>query len=335
MLFDLPLPELQRYRPEVAEPADFRDFWSYELAAARSHPLDAVFVPAPGHVRHAEVFELEFAGHYGARIKGWLLVPTELAPRPIMVVEYVGYGGGRGSPLDWLTYSCAGHLHLVMDSRGQGGGWRGSDTPDPHDGGAPGSRGFLTRGILDPRRQYYTRLYIDAVRAVEAAQAHPLGVDLPIVTTGISQGGGLALVAAHLADGVAATMPDVPFLSDFERAVRTTPTGPYTEILEFCAVYPQHVAQVFQSLSYLDIVNHAKYIDQPALFSVGLLDEIAPASTVYAAYNSYTGPKVIEVYPYNGHEGGGSRQLHARLGYLEALAFGGPVDAATSRQQVH
>ena len=60
-------------------------------------------------------------------------------------------------------------------------------------------------------------------------------------------------------------MRDVPFLSNFERAVRITMSAPYKEIIEFCAVYPQHVARVLGSLSYLDIVNHAKYVDRPAL----------------------------------------------------------------------
>lgn len=297
MLFDLPLPELQQYRPEVTEPADSRDCWYIELADARTHPLDAVFEPVPTRVRHTHIFDVEFAGYGGDRIKGWLFSPHELAPDPVMVVEYVGYGGGRGIPLDWLTFSCAGHPHFVMDSRGQGGGWQGSDTADSRHDGAPGGIGFLMRGVLDPRRHFYTRLYIDAVRAVEAVRAYPVSSGLPVVTTGISQGGGLALAAAHLADGVAATMPDVPFPSNFERAVHITAAAPYKEIIEFCAVYPQHVPKVFESLSYLDIVNHVRYIDRPALFSVGRLDETTPASTVYAAYNYYAGPKAIEVYP--------------------------------------
>ncbi len=36
MLADLPLSDLQRYRPDVAEPADFGEFWAGELGAARS-----------------------------------------------------------------------------------------------------------------------------------------------------------------------------------------------------------------------------------------------------------------------------------------------------------
>ena len=49
-------------------------------------------------------------------------------------------------------WSCAGFPHLVMDSRGQGGGWRGADTPDVGATGDPGARGFLTSGLDGPGR---------------------------------------------------------------------------------------------------------------------------------------------------------------------------------------
>ena len=54
----------------------------------------------------------------------------------------------------------------------------------------------------------------------------------------------------------------------------------------------------------------------PALFSVGLADTVTPASTVFAAFNHYAGPKDIAVYPYNGHEGGGTRHFLAQLAFL-------------------
>ncbi len=31
------------------------------------------------------------------------------------MVEYIGYGGGRGRPIDWLLPPSAGYAHLVMD----------------------------------------------------------------------------------------------------------------------------------------------------------------------------------------------------------------------------
>src|SRR3954452_10696589 len=315
MFVDLPLAELRAYRPDVPEPADFDAFWAREVAAARTHDAEPEFVEIATPIRHAVVSDVTFAGYNGEPIRSWLFVPREALPDAAFVVEYVGYNGGRGDPLDWLTYSCAGHPHLIMDTRGQGGGWRAADTPDPSDTGAPSASGFLTRGIADPRTHYYTRVFGDAARAVEAARSHPSADGLPVVVTGASQGGGLALAAAHLADGVSAVMADVPFLAHFRRAVEVTDQRPYRELIEYCSVHSDRIDQVFETLSYVDVVNHAKRVDIPVLFSVGLIDDVTPASTVFAAYNHLAGPKDIAVYPFNGHEGG-TRHLRAKLDFL-------------------
>jgi cephalosporin-C deacetylase len=37
MFADLPLSELRRYAPDVAEPADFDEFWSGQLTAGTRH----------------------------------------------------------------------------------------------------------------------------------------------------------------------------------------------------------------------------------------------------------------------------------------------------------
>jgi cephalosporin-C deacetylase len=317
MLADLPLSELRGYVPDVAEPEDFDEFWSQQLAAARADATGPVFTRVATAIRHADVFDVTFSGYGGDPIKGWFIVPDAAAPHPAVIVEYVGYGGGRGHPLDWLTWSCAGYPHLVMDSRGQGGGWRGADTPDPSDYGTPSTPGFLTRGIADPRTLYYTRLFVDAACAIGAARHHPAAQGLPLVTTGISQGGGLAIVAAHLAGDVLVTMPDVPFLAHPRRAVEVTDSHPYAELTEYCRVHSDKVEQVFATMSYADVVNHAKRATAPALFSVGLADDITPASTVFAAFNHYAGEdKEIAVYEFNGHEGGGTHHMLAKLGFV-------------------
>ena len=52
---------------------------------------------------------------------------------------------------------------------------------------------------------------------------------------------------------------------------------------------------------------------------MGLVDDITPASTVFAAFNHYAGPKQIEVYPFNGHDGGGTQHFLAKLAFLASL----------------
>ncbi len=172
--FDYPLDELQRYLPERPEPADFDAFWAETIAAARRSPLDATFAPVDFGLRTIDSFDVTFSGYAGQRIKGWLNLPRgHTAPLPC-VVSYLGYGGGRGTPLDWLTWASAGYANFVMDTRGQGSAWLSGDTPDSEpDGGNPQFPGFMTRGVLDPATYYYRRVFTDAVRAVEAAQSHP------------------------------------------------------------------------------------------------------------------------------------------------------------------
>ena len=43
--YDLPLPELRAYAPDLPVPSDLDEFWSATLAEARSHDLDATFEP--------------------------------------------------------------------------------------------------------------------------------------------------------------------------------------------------------------------------------------------------------------------------------------------------
>ncbi len=316
MLVDLPLADLRNYVPEVAEPADFAEFWAGQMEAARASGARASFTPVDSPVRHADVFDVTFPGHGGDPIAGWFIDPHQSGAGAAVIVEFIGYGGGRGDPFDWLKWSCAGHPHLVVDSRGQGGRWRRADTSDLGDNGAPSTPGFLTRGIASPHSHYYTRLLVDAARAVDAIRGYDGVGGRPIVTTGHSQGGGLTIAAAHLAGDVAAAMPDVPFLAHFRRAVEVTDSDPYVELADYCKVNTDRIEQAFATLAFVDVVNHGKRIGVPALFSVGLADTITPPSTIFAAFNHYAGPKDIAVYQFSGHEGGGTRHFLAQLAFL-------------------
>lgn len=317
--FDMPLEELQQYRPERHEPADFDAFWQATLDETRAHPLAARFEPVDYGLRLFETYDVTFHGYGGQPVKAWLIYPASAgAPLPC-VVQYLGYGGGRGFPLNWLTWPSAGYATLLMDTRGQGSTWLKGDTPDLPDGANPSVPGFMTQGILDPRTYYYRRVFSDAVRAVEAARSHPAVDASRLAVTGGSQGGGISIAVSGLVPDLTASLPDVPFLCHFTRAITLINTSPYNEITRYLSIHRDKTEHVLRTLSYFDGMHFAARTNAPTLYSVGLMDQTCPPSTVYAAYNQVTAPKDIRVYTYNDHEGGADFQTIEKLRYLHAL----------------
>ena len=317
--FDMPLEDLQKYKPTVREPADFDAFWETTLSEARQHDLNPVFELVDYHMALVDTYDVTFSGYGGQPVKGWMIVPKNHNGSLPCVVEFIGYGGGRGFPIDWLTYANAGYAHFIMDTRGQGSAWRQGDTPDIVDGANPSFPGFMTQGILNPESYYYRRVFTDAVRAVETAKHFNVVDSGRIAVTGRSQGGGITIAVSGLLADVQVALPDVPFLCHFERAITQTDRHPYKEISNYLSIHRGKIETILNTLSYFDGVNFAKRSQVPALYSTGLMDMICPPSTVYATYNHLSAQKDIRFYQFNDHEGGQSHQTLEKLKYLADL----------------
>ncbi|MGN6600043.1 MAG: acetylxylan esterase [Actinomycetes bacterium] len=318
MLTDLPLAELRRYRSDVVAPADLSDFWSGTLAESREHPCLMRAERVDTGLRTVDTYEVVYRGFGGAPVHAWLVLPggTRASESLPVVVQYVGYGGGRGRPHDHLLYASAGYAHLVMDTRGQGSGWSPGSTADRESVGAPHHPGFLTDGLEAPEDYYYRRVYTDAVRALDALAELPGTDPQRVAVLGDSQGGGIAVAVAALTDSVRAVLPAVPFLCDMRRGSQIAGRGPYLELAAYLRVHPEKVEQAFSVLAYFDGAVLASRATAPALFSTALMDATCPPSTVFAAYNAYAGPKDIAVWEYNEHEGAASAHVPDRLAFL-------------------
>jgi cephalosporin-C deacetylase len=197
--FDLPLEQLREYRMVTTEPSGLDQWWQQRLDEARAETRE------PSLERHepeiyapVEVYDAEFSGSGGDRVRAWYIRPAGAGEQPPMVVKFIGYGGGRDLAAEHLLLPALGFAVFVMDTRGQGGRWSTGATGDHPGGraGGPENSQVMTRGIDRPEDYYYTRLFIDAARAVETARE--LAGTPQVAVSGASQGGGLALAAAAL-----------------------------------------------------------------------------------------------------------------------------------------
>jgi cephalosporin-C deacetylase len=298
---DMPLERLREYKPPLNASADFDAFWSQTLEVAHRQPLNAELVPYALPARGVECYAVRFDGFADqneppGRIAGWYLRPAASGKFPA-IVWYHGYSGRAPRPMDLLAYASQGICCLSMDCRGQNG--QSTDASPASEGHVAG---WMTRGIRDPRTYYFRYVYADAVRALELVARREEVDESRIAVTGGSQGGALSLAAAALSERPILSLPDVPFLCDFRRAIQITPNGPYPEIVTFLKQFPHLQDQVLATLSYVDNLNLAPRIRCRTVISNGLWDDICPPSTIFAAFHHITAPKQMEVYPFHKHE---------------------------------
>lgn len=329
MLTDLDEAGLRAYRSAYEAPADFDEFWRRTLDEAAEVPLDVRITQVETGLSTIDVYDVTFAGYGGHPVRAWMRMPRRTAGgagRGVGrllpgIVQFHGYGSGRGHALDDLLWASAGYAHLLMDTRGQGGGYAGGATGDPVGSAGPTQPGFLTRGVEGPETYYYRRVFVDAVRAVEAVREHAEVDAARVAVVGNSQGGGIALAVAGLVPGkIAALHAQAPFLCDIRRATRITDAAPYRELAAYLATHRDRVERVFETLGYFDGLGFAARAEAPARFSAGLMDGVCPPSTAFGAYHAYRGQdKQITLWEYNGHEAGGSEDLAAVLSAFRSL----------------
>jgi len=298
---DMPLEELKQYRPPLTKEPDFDAFWQRTIGEARLQPLNPAMEPVDDFpVPEVEVFRASYDGFRGGRSVGWYLRPrnrTAGEKLPAMVVFH-GYSGNKGQAHQYLHYALQGYSVLALDVRGQSG--ESSDAGRYDTGHVSG---WMTMGILDPERYYYRGVYMDCLRAADLMASLPEVDASRMGATGISQGGGLALAAAALSGRFSLTMPDVPYLCHYRRALEVAQQGPYLELSNFFRVFPEREEEAFRTLSYFDNFNLADRISCPVLMSVGLIDLICPPSSIYAAFNYIpAAEKHMAIYRYHAHE---------------------------------
>jgi len=302
-LIDKPLAELRTYTGRNPRPADFDSFWDTSLAEMKALDARVELTPARFTAPGVDCFDLFFTGVGGARIHAKYLRPKS-APEPHpAVVIFHGYSGNSGDWFDKLGWTALGYSVLALDCRGQGGFSQDC-------GGVTGTthNGHIIRGLDDPPQQLlFRQIFLDTAQLAGLAMQRPEVDPQRVGATGGSQGGGLTLACAALEPRLKRAAPVFPFLCDYQRVWEMDlATNAYTELRTYFRQFdPRHEREqeIFTKLGYIDCQHLAPRIRAEVLMVTGLMDQICPPSTQFAAYNKITAKKDMVIYPDYGHEG--------------------------------
>ncbi|MHA4810921.1 acetylxylan esterase [Flavitalea flava] len=279
----------------VQEPADFIQFWDGAKAANAKIPIDARMTLLPDRCTGlVDVYQVNLQNYRpGAREYGILCIPKKEGKYPA-VLEVPGAG--------IRPYS--GDIHLaeqgvITFQIGIHGIPVTMDKQVYDDLGAGALSGYWAYNLEDRDQYYYKRVYLGCVRANDFLISLPQFDGINLGVMGGSQGGALSIVTASLDPRVKYLAAYYPALSDMTGYLHGRAGGwPHV----FDKNNPQHrVETEINTSSYYDVVNFAKWLKVPGIYSWGYNDEVCPPTSLYAAYNKISAPKTLMLALETGH----------------------------------
>jgi cephalosporin-C deacetylase len=306
LTFDFPLEQCKTYQGINPRPADFDAFWEKALEEMRATPPEVEMVRADFRARGAECFDLFFTGVGGARVHAKFLRPAKSSGPHPAILMFHGYSMDSGDWADKLAFVSQGFSVAALDARGQGG--LSEDNSAVH---GTTLNGHFIRGLDDalrgqPEKFVFRQIFLDTAELARIVMEMPDVDERHVGATGWSQGGGLTVACAALEPRIARIAPVYPFLSDYRRVWEMDMAkDAYNELREWFRKFnPRHEneAEVFEKLGYIDIQHLAPRITADVLWSIGLMDQICPPSSQFAAYNKIVSNKRMDIYPDYVHE---------------------------------
>ncbi len=151
---------------------------------------------------------------------------------------------------------------------------------------------YPAASLDDKNKYYYKRVYLGCVRALDYLTSLPNYDGKNLAVYGGSQGGALSIVTAALDSRVKYLGAFYPALSDVTGYLHNRAGGwPHLFSKENLAY--NNKKEKLETVKYYDVVNFAKQLTVPGLYSWGFNDETCPPTSMYAAYNSITSPKEL------------------------------------------
>ncbi|MES3016178.1 MAG: acetylxylan esterase [Bacteroidota bacterium] len=287
-------PEL--IKPAGSVPADFNQFWDQAKMDLAKIPMDARMTLLPERsTEKVDVYHINLQNFRpGARLYGILCVPKKAGKYPALL--RVPGAGIRPYNGDIVTAE-KGVITLEIGIHGIPVNMDLSQYANLSAGALSGYQVF---NLEDPERYYYKRVYMGCVRANDFLTSLPQFDGVNLGVTGGSQGGALSIVTAALDPRVKFLGAYYPALSDLTGFMLGR-AGGWPHMFNKDNVNTISAKDKIRTTGYYDVVNFARLLKVPGMYSWGFNDETCPPTSMHAAYNVITAPKSLKLYLETGH----------------------------------
>jgi cephalosporin-C deacetylase len=287
-------------KPVVLDPEGFDSFWQEGKDALGQIPIAPQRTPYPEKsTATLDAFQVSFQNVAGpsnrgaSRLYGILTEPKTPGKYPALLrVPGAGVYGVSGIVKEALenTIVLSIGIHgipLTLDASVYNSISRGAiDT-------------YYIFNINSRDKYYYRRVYLGCVRAVDYLASLPNWDGKTLAVIGSSQGGALAIVTAALDPRVGALASIHPALSDVGGFTREGRAGGWPP--EMFQDPANRTKEKLDNFAFYDVVNFARRLKAPGIYSWGYNDETCPPVSTYAAYNVITAPKLLTLQLETGH----------------------------------
>jgi cephalosporin-C deacetylase len=283
-------------KPAIENPGEFVQFWEKAKADLSKIPIDARMLLLPERCTETvNVYHVNLQNfRIGSRLYGILCVPKKEGKYPALLrVPGAGirpyYGDVATAEKGIITLEIGIHgIPVNME-------------PEVYNNLAAGAlTGYPSLNLDDRDRYYYKRVYLGCVRANDFLVSLPQFDGTNLAVTGGSQGGALSITTAALDPRVKYLAAFYPALSDLTGYLKGR-AGGWPHLFDKNNLTVNNKKEKLETAQFYDVVNFARLIKVPGMYSWGFNDETCPPTSMYAAYNVIPAPKSLYLALETGH----------------------------------
>jgi cephalosporin-C deacetylase len=283
-------------KPTVPNPSDFTQFWDQARSELATVPLDAKVTLLPERcTEKVNVYHVNLQNfRVGSRLYGILCVPKKEGKYPALLK--VPGAGVRPYSGDVATAE-KGLITLEIGIHGIPVNMEPAVYTDL---GASTLYQYYNYNLDNKDRYYFKRVYLGCVRANDFLVSLPQFDGVNLGVTGGSQGGALSIVTAALDSRVKCLAAFYPALSDVTGYLNGR-AGGWPHLFDKNNLIFNNLKEKIETVGYYDVVNFARLLKVPGLYSWGFNDETCPPTSMYSVYNVISAPKDLFLALETGH----------------------------------